>query len=35
VGGRVVAEEGHHVELGDVGVALRTAIDQVWACAAP
>jgi hypothetical protein len=35
VGGRVVAQEGRRVELGDVGTALSRAIDQVWACAAP
>jgi formiminoglutamate deiminase len=31
VGGKVVAEGGYHVELGDVGAALRAAIRQVWA----
>ncbi|MGH3823932.1 MAG: formimidoylglutamate deiminase [Pseudonocardiaceae bacterium] len=35
VGGTVVAEGGRHVELGDVGAALRAAIRLVWTCAAP
>jgi formiminoglutamate deiminase len=30
VGGTVVADGGHHVQLGDVGIALRAAIGQVW-----
>ncbi|MGH3907848.1 MAG: formimidoylglutamate deiminase [Pseudonocardiaceae bacterium] len=30
VGGRVVTEGGRHVELGDVGALLRSAIAQVW-----
>jgi len=34
VGGVVVAEGGRHVELGDVGVLLQTAIGQVWQCPA-
>src|SRR5262249_40603541 len=30
VGGRVVAHAGRHVELGDVGAALGTAIGRAW-----